>query len=122
MNSGIAALEASQPRRVLISLSTTRPAPPKIFSTFVGPTESNPPKEKSFFPLWKDPVPDAPIDYTELWKVVSMAKSDAAKSNQTPSNKGTEAYGSVLHRLGIDIDKIGDEYNPEDVINLSDYQ
>jgi hypothetical protein len=69
------------------------------------------------------PVPDAPIDYTELWKAVSMAKeSDAAKSSQAAhSNKGTEAYDNILHLLGIDIRAIprGD---PEDVIDLGNVQ
>ena len=66
------------------------------------PTELTPSKENSLFsfPYSKDLVPDALIDFTELWKAVSMAKLvDADKA----SNKGTAAYDDVLYRLGIDV-------------------
>jgi hypothetical protein len=80
--------------------------------------------EKSPFPFPRstDPIPDALIDYTELWKVVSTAKplSDAAKSNQVSSTKGssegTAAYDDVLYRLGIDIvEAIRTLHDPEDI-------
>lgn len=74
-------------------------------------------------PRSTEPVPDAPMDYTELWKAVSTAKeSDVAKLSQAaPSNKATEAYDETLHLLGIDIGLIPGD-NPEDVIDLSNFQ
>jgi hypothetical protein len=64
------------------------------------------------------------MDYTELWKAVSMAKeSDAAKSSQgPPRNEGTEAYDNTLHLLGIDIRVMLPIGNPKDVIDLSNFQ
>jgi hypothetical protein len=111
-------------------------APSQKNSTLRGPIKSTPPKNSpllglakstpnekfisSLFPCPTKPVPDAPIDYTELWKAVSMAKQpDAPKSE--PSNKGTEAYDNILHRLGIDI-RPTTTGNPEDVIDLSQFQ
>jgi hypothetical protein len=46
-------------------------------------TELTPPKGKSLFPFPcpKDPVPDAPIDFVELWKAVSMANKSADKAS-----------------------------------------
>ena len=87
---------------------------------YILPAESKPPKEKSLFPFPRstDPIPDAFIDYTELWKAVSVAKplSDAAKSNQVSSSTGTTAYDDVLYRLGIDIVETGATLNnPEDI-------
>ena len=74
-------------------------------------------------PRSTEPVPDAPMDYTELWKAVSTAKeSDVAKSSQAaPSNKGTEAYDNTLRLIGIDIQSIPGG-KPEDVIDLEIYQ
>jgi hypothetical protein len=111
----------------------TPAAPPKKRDFL--PNESTPPKENPLFlpnelksskenplfpfPRWTDPIPDALIDYTELWKVVSMAKPlpDAAKSNQVGSkggsNKGTTAYDDVLYRLGIDIETTTEVNKPE---------
>ena len=57
-------------RRVLASPSKNGPTSlsyPSKKRRFMGPTESS-------FPCPNDPVPDAPIDYTELWKAVSMTK------------------------------------------------
>jgi hypothetical protein len=111
-------------------------APPPKKGDFL-PDESTPPKEnppfwpdelKSSkknplfpFPRWTDPIPDALIDYTELWKVVSVAKPlpDAAKSNQVGSkggsSEGTTAYDDLLYRLGIDIETTTGVGKPEDV-------
>src|SRR2546423_15392548 len=81
---------------------------PKVNSKkFTPPRSREANSQQKISPLsvpMPDPVPDAPIDYTELWKAVSMAKeSDAAKSSQAAhSNKGTEAYDNILHLLGID--------------------
>jgi len=107
------------------------PAPPKKLSTeskksaFLGPVKSTPPKENSLprFPCSKDPVPDSWIDFTELWKAVSMAKkSDKAESNQAASTKGTEAYNNVLYLLGIDINTVNPRGDPRDVIDLANFQ
>src|SRR5271170_7268567 len=118
MNSSCVAALEGQLRRLPLQERHNTPAvpppPPKNF-----PTELTPPKEKSLspFPRSTDPIPDAPIDYTELWKAVSIAKPSpaAAKSNQAGSNKGTAAYGDVLYRLGIDIETITAVNNPEDI-------
>src|ERR1700733_3253119 len=97
-----------------------KPTPPKN-SPLLGPTKSTP-NEKFLpfpFPSPTEPVPDAPIDYTELWKAVSMAKgSDTAKSN---TSKDTQAYDITLQRLGIDITP-NSRGEPKDVINLGDFQ
>jgi hypothetical protein len=107
---------ASHFRLPLQKRHNTRAVPPpqKYF-----PTESTPPKEKSLFPFPRstDPIPDASIDYTELWKAVSRANlpSAAAKSKEAGSNKGTAAYDDVLYRLGIDIEIITVVNDPEDI-------
>src|SRR5438045_2577579 len=98
--SGFRSFTAVPPRLPLRERPNPSPAPQEIFSSFLGPTKSTLPKENS-------QVPDAPIDCTELWKAVRMAKlASAPKSSQAPSSKGTEAYSNVLHLLGIDIDSI----------------
>src|SRR4051812_31890256 len=71
------------------------------------------PKKSLFpFPSSEDPVPDAPIDYTELWKVISMSKPpDTSKA----SSRGTAAYDRVLYGLGIDILENLELCTPEDI-------
>jgi hypothetical protein len=66
------------------------------------------------FPCSKNPVPDATIDFSELWKAVSMAKPlDTVKS--ASSSKGTTEYDEVLYCLGIDIETGTALTNPEDI-------
>jgi hypothetical protein len=104
---------ASRPRLPLQERPNPPSATPGEKKGFLGPTESS-------FPCSKDPVPDAPIDYTELWKAVSMTKPpDADKA----SSRGTEAYGGILYRLGIDVDTDYDTIaSPEGVIDLSRFK
>jgi hypothetical protein len=80
-----------------------------------------PPKNFLFpFPCSTDPVPDASIDYTELWKAVCIAKQ-TDEDNSKVSARGTEAYADILYRLGVDIEELGNAGNPEDVIDLNHY-
>lgn len=97
-------------------------APSQKNSPLLGLAKSTPNEKflSSLFPCPTEPVPDAPIDYTELWKAVSMAKQPGAPKSES-SNKGTEAYDNILHRLGIDI-RPTTTGNPEDVIDLSQFQ
>src|SRR3954464_12635523 len=99
---------ASRPRLPFQERPNPSPAtaPPKIMRV-LDPTQSS-------FPCSQAPVPDALIDYTELWTAISMAKPPTATS------KGIAAYGDILYRLGIDVDtNYATAANPEGVIDLS---
>jgi hypothetical protein len=73
-------------------------------------------KESSLFllPGPNDPVPDAPIDYTELWKAVSMANTNKSVG----SSQGTSVYDDVLYRLGIDIEEMVTALHSPEEINV----
>src|SRR5205814_10674435 len=89
-------------------VSKRKSTDPQI-SPFQGPAKSTPldPNLFPWFPCSKDPAPDAPIDYTELWKAVSIAKeSDKGKMSQHCSSRGTEAYDGIFYLLGIDINQV----------------
>src|SRR5947209_17030146 len=93
-----------------------RPNPPSAAAPqkkkiFLGPT-------KSSFPRPQDPVPDAPTDYTDLWKAISMAKPPATDK---ATSKDTVAYSDILYRLGIDIET-ANIANPEEVVDLSEFE
>jgi hypothetical protein len=110
---------ASRPRFPLQERPNLPSATPPKKKIFLAPTESS-------FPCPEDPVPDALIDYTELWKAVSMAKQPdtaqaSGKSSDKGSTKGTEAYGDVLYHLGIDVDTAHTVTCPEEVIDLGDF-
>src|SRR5436305_15064617 len=102
----------SLPRFPLRERHNPPAAPPKKKSSFLGLTKS--------LPSPKDPVPDSPTDYTELWEAVRMTKPPStAKSNQTPSsNKGTEAYSTILNLLGIDLEMTNPTGSPDEIIDL----
>src|SRR5947209_13952155 len=77
-------------------------------------------RPNSLFPCPQDPVPDAPVDYTELWKAVSMTNPPTADK---ATIKGTEVYGDVLYRFGIDLNTGYNAIaNPEEVIDLRQFK